>query len=175
MAGTQAQYERLLEAGLALAAELSLPAALQRIVELAAELTGARYGALGVLGRDGTISEFITTGVTEEQRAAIGHIPVGRGILGVLIDNAGPLRLRDIAEDPRSVGFPPIEGVRDAGWVRWVVTGPLEGSHAFQEVQSHLVPPVGRTPRVSRVQNAGLAPSHVGGRPFRGPRQGGTR
>jgi GAF domain-containing protein len=107
MAGTQAQYERLLEAGLALAAELSLPAALQRIVELAAELTGARYGALGVLGRDGTISEFITTGVSEEQRAAIGHIPVGRGILGVLIDNAGPLRLRDIAEDPRSVGFPP--------------------------------------------------------------------
>jgi two-component system, NarL family, sensor histidine kinase DevS len=106
MAGTHAQYERLLEAGLALAAELSLPAALQRIVELAAELTGARYGALGVLGRDGTISEFITTGVTEEQRAAIGHIPVGRGILGVLIDNAGPLRLRDIAEDPRSVGFP---------------------------------------------------------------------
>ena len=161
MAGTQAQYERLLEAGLALAAELSLPAALQRIVELAAELTGARYGALGVLGRDGTISEFITTGVTEEQRAAIGHIPVGSGILGVLIDNAGSLRLRDIAEDPRSVGFPPIEGVCDAGWVRWVVTGPLEGSHAFQEVQSHLVPPVGRTPRVSRVQNAGVAPSHL--------------
>jgi len=82
MAGTHAQYERLLEAGLAVAAELSLPAALQRIVELAAELTGARYGALGVLGRDGTISEFITTGVTEEQRAVIGHIPVGRGILG---------------------------------------------------------------------------------------------
>jgi signal transduction histidine kinase len=107
MAGTHARYERLLEAGLSLAAELSLPAALQRIVELAAELTGARYGALGVLGRDGTISEFITTGVTQEQRAAIGHIPVGRGILGVLIDNAGPLRLRDIAEDPRSVGFPP--------------------------------------------------------------------
>jgi len=107
MAGTHAHYERLLEAGLALAAELSLPAALQRIVELAAELTGARYGALGVLGRDGTISEFIATGVSEEQRAAIGHIPVGRGILGVLIDDARPLRLHDIAEDPRSVGFPP--------------------------------------------------------------------
>jgi hypothetical protein len=53
------------------------------------------------------------------------------------------------------------EGVRDAGCVRWVETGPLEGSHAFQEVQSHLVPPVGRTPRVSRVQNAGVAPSHL--------------
>ena len=107
MAGIHERYERLLEAGLALAADLSLPATLQRIVELAAGLTGARYGALGVLGRDGTIGEFITTGVTAAERAAIGHIPVGRGILGVLIDDARPLRLHDIAEDPRSVGFPP--------------------------------------------------------------------
>jgi signal transduction histidine kinase len=107
MAGIHPRYERLLESGLTLAAELSLPAALQRIVELAAELTGARYGALGVLGRDGVISEFITTGVTADERAAIGHIPVGRGILGVLIDDARPLRLHDIADDPRSVGFPP--------------------------------------------------------------------
>jgi signal transduction histidine kinase len=107
MASIHDRYERLLEAGLVLAADLTLPATLQRIVELAAGLTGARYGALGVLGRDGVITEFITTGVTEEQRAAIGHIPVGRGILGVLIDDARPLRLHDIAEDPRSVGVPP--------------------------------------------------------------------
>src|SRR5512132_964910 len=107
MAGIHERYERLLEAGVALAADLTLPATLQRIVELAASLTGARYGALGVLGRDGVITEFITTGVTAEQRAAIGHIPVGRGILGVLIDDARPLRLHDIAEDARSVGFPP--------------------------------------------------------------------
>src|SRR5829696_9613923 len=107
MAGIDPRYECLLETGLTLAAELSLPAALQRIVELAAELTGARYGALGVLGRDGVITEFITTGVTTQERAAIGHIPVGRGILGVLIDDARPLRLHDIADDPRSVGFPP--------------------------------------------------------------------
>src|SRR5918996_2914585 len=106
MAGIHERHERLLETGLVLAAELSLPAALQRIVELAVELTGARYGALGVLGRDGAISEFITTGVTTEQRAAIGHIPVGRGILGVLIDDARPLRLHAIADDSRSVGFP---------------------------------------------------------------------
>jgi signal transduction histidine kinase len=106
MAGIHERYERLLEAGLALGGELSLPVALQRIVELAAELTGARYGALGVLGRDGRISEFITTGVTAAERAAIGQLPVGRGILGVLIDDARPLRLHDIAEDPRSVGFP---------------------------------------------------------------------
>src|SRR5215217_1658939 len=107
MAGIDPRYERLLETGLTLAAELSLPAALQRIVELAAELTGARYGALGVLGRDGTITEFITTGVSEAERAAIGHIPHGRGILGVLISDAQPLRLHEIAQDPRSVGFPP--------------------------------------------------------------------
>jgi two-component system, NarL family, sensor histidine kinase DevS len=106
MAGIDERYERLLETGLALAAELSLPAALQRIVELAAEITAARYGALGVLGRDGVISEFITTGVGDAERAAIGHIPVGRGILGVLIHDARPLRLHDIAGDPRSVGFP---------------------------------------------------------------------
>src|SRR6266508_3366539 len=81
----RARDERLLEAGLILSSELSLPLTLQRIVELAAEITGARYGALGVLGADGTITAFITTGVSEAERAAIGHIPVGRGILGVLI------------------------------------------------------------------------------------------
>jgi signal transduction histidine kinase len=107
MTGQRDRNERLLEAGLALSSDLSLPVILQRIVELAADLTGARYGALGVLHPDGTITEFITTGVSEEQRAAIGHIPVGRGILGVLIEDATPLRLREIAEDPRSVGFPP--------------------------------------------------------------------
>jgi signal transduction histidine kinase len=107
MASIHDRYERLLEAGLVVAADLSLPATLQRIVELAAGLTGARYGALGVLGRDGVITDFITTGVTAEERAAIGHLPVGRGILGVLIHDARPLRLHDIAEDPRSVGLPP--------------------------------------------------------------------
>jgi signal transduction histidine kinase len=107
MAGIQERYERLLEAGLALAGDLSLPATLQRIVELAADLAGARYGALGVLGRDGEITEFVTTGISAEERAAMGHIPHGRGILGVLIEDARPLRLDDIAQDPRSVGLPP--------------------------------------------------------------------
>jgi signal transduction histidine kinase len=106
MASPQERTQRLVEAGLVLSSELSLPAVLQRIVDLAAEITGARYGALGVLGRDGRITEFITTGVSPEERAAIGHIPVGRGILGVLIADAAPLRLPDIAQDPRSVGFP---------------------------------------------------------------------
>ncbi len=97
----------LLEAGMVLASELSLRAVLQRIVELAVKVTGARYGALGVLGSEGYISHFETTGVTEEQRRAIGHYPIGLGILGVLIHEAEPLRLRSIEDDPRHVGFPP--------------------------------------------------------------------
>jgi signal transduction histidine kinase len=98
---------KLLEAGLVLTSELSLPAVLQRIVELAAELTGARYGALGVLGPGGELIDFVTTGIGAQQRTAIGHLPVGQGILGVLISDVRPLRLADIAGDPRSVGFPP--------------------------------------------------------------------
>jgi len=99
--------ERLIRSGLALASELSLEAVLQRIVELAAELTGARYGALGVLGTDGRIAEFITTGISQEQRAAIGDPPTGHGILGLLIREARPLRIPRIAEHEASVGFPP--------------------------------------------------------------------
>jgi len=106
LSGTRA--ERLLDTGLALAAELSLPVLLQRIVDLAAELTGARYGALGVLATDEAgLSDFITSGLSHEQRTAIGELPRGRGILGVLIREPASLRIRDIAEDPRSSGFPP--------------------------------------------------------------------
>ncbi len=98
----------LIEAGMILASELSLDAVLQRIVELAVEITDARYGALGVLTPDGrAIEEFITVGVTPEERAAIGDPPVGHGVLGLLIEEVGPLRLPDIGADPRSVGFPP--------------------------------------------------------------------
>ncbi len=108
MATSEQRAARLLETGLALAAELSLPALLQRIVDLAAELTAARYGALGVVSPDGSgLVDFITTGVGADARAAIGHLPRGEGILGVLIHDATPLRLVNIADDPRSVGFPP--------------------------------------------------------------------
>jgi two-component system, NarL family, sensor histidine kinase DevS len=98
---------RLIEAGMALASELSLDAVLQRIVELAVDLTGARYGALGVLTPDGrSIEEFITVGITAEERAALGDPPTGHGLLGALIREARPLRIPDIGADPRSVGFP---------------------------------------------------------------------
>jgi len=97
----------LVDAGIALSSELSLDALLQRIVETAAELTGARYAALGVIDRSGqTLERFLTTGVDPETHAAIGDLPRGRGILGVLIREARTLRLHDLADDPRSVGFP---------------------------------------------------------------------
>jgi signal transduction histidine kinase len=99
--------EMLLESGLILASEQSLEAVLQRIVELAVDVTGARYGALGVLGPDGFIARFVTIGVTQEQRAAIGHPPIGRGVLGVLITDPKPLRLAEVSRHPRSLGFPP--------------------------------------------------------------------
>ena len=96
----------LIESGLALAAEIEIDAVLERIVELGTTITGARYGALGVLGDDRRIERFITVGVTPEERAAIGHLPVGLGILGLLIDDARPIRIDDLMSDPRSTGFP---------------------------------------------------------------------
>src|SRR5688572_11143491 len=97
----------LVNAGISLSSELSLDALLQRIVETAAEITGARYAALGVIDRTGqALERFLTTGINPEAHAAIGDLPHGRGILGVLIRDAQPLRLHDIADDPRSVGFP---------------------------------------------------------------------
>jgi signal transduction histidine kinase len=97
----------LVDVGLALASELSVEVVLRRIVEAAARVTGARYAALGVLGRDESISEFITFGITHEERLRLGHPPTGRGILGALISHPVPLRLPDLTADPRSVGFPP--------------------------------------------------------------------
>ena len=92
---------------MALASEHALDAVLQRIVELAVELTDARYGALGVLTPDGhAIEEFVTVGISPEERAAIGDPPVGHGLLGALIEDARPIRIPDIGADPRSVGFP---------------------------------------------------------------------
>src|SRR5437764_787664 len=108
MTTPEARLRRLLEAGIALNSELSLDALLQRLVDIAADLTEARYGALGVLDPAGThLERFITTGIDDEARAAIGDLPAGRGILGVLIRDAAPLRLHDLGTDPRSVGFPP--------------------------------------------------------------------
>jgi signal transduction histidine kinase len=98
----------LVETGVAITSELSLDALLQRLVEAASELTGARYAALGVIDPSGSeLERFLTTGIDAETHAAIGELPRGRGILGVLIRDDAPLRLHNLGEDPRSVGFPP--------------------------------------------------------------------
>jgi signal transduction histidine kinase len=105
---SEPRLRALLEAGMALASELSLDSLLQRLTELSAELTDARYAALGVIDPSGLrLERFITHGLDDELRAAIGAPPHGRGILGALITDARPLRLHAIADDPRSVGFPP--------------------------------------------------------------------
>ncbi len=102
------QLRRLVEIGIALSSELSLEVVLRRLIETAVELTGARYGALGVIDRLGTgLEQFITVGVDDATQATIGDLPRGRGILGVLIRDREPLRLADLSHDPRSVGFPP--------------------------------------------------------------------
>jgi signal transduction histidine kinase len=104
----QDRLRAVLDAAIAVTSELSIEAVLQRIVEAAAELTGAKYAALGVIDQSGTgLENFVTTGLDEETIRRIGDLPRGRGILGVLIREAQPLRLGDIARDPRSVGFPP--------------------------------------------------------------------
>jgi signal transduction histidine kinase len=104
----QTRMRALLEAGLAITSELSLDALLERLVVAAAALTGARYAALGVIDPGGShLERFVTTGIDEDTRTLIGDLPRGRGVLGVLIRDATPLRLHDLGEDPRSVGFPP--------------------------------------------------------------------
>ena len=106
---TQERLRGLLDAVVGINADLSLERALERIVTSACELVGARYGALGVLGAGPgrRLQEFVTAGLTPEERAAIGDLPRGHGILGVIIDRPEPLRLPVLGEDPRSYGFPP--------------------------------------------------------------------
>jgi len=107
-AGQLDRLRVLVDAGIALSSELSLDALLQRIVEAAADLTDARYAALGVIDRAGQgLEQLYTYGLDPDIRAAIGELPKGRGLLGAVIREARPLRLHDIGEDPRSVGFPP--------------------------------------------------------------------
>ena len=108
MADRRDRKDVLLDAGLTLASELSLPIVLQRIVDLAAQVTDARYGALGVIGDDGSdLVDFVTTGISARQRRDVGALPRGRGILGLLIKEPRSVRIPNISEHPQSVGFPP--------------------------------------------------------------------
>ncbi|MEV7331529.1 GAF domain-containing sensor histidine kinase [Micromonospora sp. NPDC093244] len=96
----------LLDAVVGIGTNLDLRTTLQRIVQSASELVGARYGALGVIGPDRLLHDFIVHGITAEQHARIGDLPHGRGVLGLLIDEPRPLRMPDITQHPRSYGFP---------------------------------------------------------------------
>ena len=98
---------KLLTANGAILGELSLPAVLRRVVESACELTGARFGALGVIGADGTLEQFIHVGMDAEIAESIGPLPKGKGLLGALIAHPEPITLRNLGTDPRSSGFPP--------------------------------------------------------------------
>jgi signal transduction histidine kinase len=98
--------QKLLDAVTSIGTDLSLPIVLQRIVESACTLVAAKYGALGVIGDDQRLSEFITVGIDPEQYDAIGRLPEGHGILGLLIVDPQPLRLRDLGAHEQSYGFP---------------------------------------------------------------------
>ncbi len=101
------QAHSLLDAVAALGSDLDLHSTLHRIIKTACELVGAEFGALGVLAADEqTLSDFITFGIADDVRKRIGPLPKGHGILGVLIRSPKPLRLHNIAADPRSHGFP---------------------------------------------------------------------
>jgi len=104
--GTRDRLHSLLEAVLSVGRELDLPQVLRSIVEAAVVLVDAEYGALGVIGGDQTLSEFLTVGIDEGERSEIGALPSGHGLLGELIRHPVPLRLPELSEHPASYGFP---------------------------------------------------------------------
>ncbi len=104
---TQGRLRGLLRANALVAGELSLPVVLRQIVAAARDLLGARYAALGVLGRDGELEQFVHAGMDDELVARVGDLPRGRGILGLLSRNPVPIRLADLSAHPASAGFPP--------------------------------------------------------------------
>ena len=101
------RLDLLVESILMVAAELDLDETLRRIVRAAVELTGARYGALGLRGEGNELADLVYEGIDESTRAKIGDLPRGTGVLGVLLSDPRPLRLNDISSHPSSVGFPP--------------------------------------------------------------------
>jgi len=103
-----ARLEKLVIAGVALTADPSLEGVIHRVVNIAADVIGARYAAIGVLAPDGrTLESFTTRGISDEDRARIGALPKGHGVLGLVIREGRPIRLPDLARHPDSHGFPP--------------------------------------------------------------------
>ena len=100
------QTAGLVEAGLALASELDLDALLHRIADVARDVLSCDYAAVGVVGEDGMLTRFVYSGIDQAMADAIGHLPEGRGLLGVLLEGGRPMRMRRIQDHPASYGFP---------------------------------------------------------------------
>jgi GAF domain-containing protein len=102
------RLRQLIALGPSLVSELDLDVLLNRLLETACSVTGARYAALGILDKERReLDRFVTHGLSTEQERAIGERPRGRGVLGVLIQDPRPLRLTDVTAHPSSSGFPP--------------------------------------------------------------------
>ena len=162
---TRDRVHGLLEAVLAVGSNLELEAVLRRIVEAAVALVDARYGALGVVGEDGRLAEFIPVGLDEAEIGAIDHWPEGRGLLGELIRDSRTLRLENIAGHARSSGFPdghppmrtflgvPVR-IRDEVYGNLYLTGKRDGA-AFDEEDEVLVTALSAAAGVA-IENARL-------------------
>jgi signal transduction histidine kinase len=176
------RLRRLIDVGKTVVAELDLDRLLERILDVARELTGARYAALGVLDTDRhELERFITSGIDRETHAAIGELPRGRGVLGVLISDPRPLRLEDVGMHPRSYGFPvghpPMRTflgvpvlIGDVAWGNLYLTEKDGGP--FDEDDEDAAARAGRVGRHRRPQRAAV---HRGERASRGPRDRGAR
>ena len=161
----QRRLQHLLVANRSIVSELTLPAVLRRIVEAAREVAGARYAALGVIGADGLLEQFLHVGMDAETVARIGELPKGRGVLGALIEDPKPIRLASIDDDPRSSGFPeghpdmtsflgvPIRS-RDSVYGNLYLTDRLDGSE-FDADDEELVLALAATAGVA-IENARL-------------------
>ena len=159
------QMRGLLEAVVAIGAGLELEATLKRIVETAVGLVDATYGALGVIGENQRLAEFIPVGLDEDQIRRIHHWPEGRGLLGLLIEDPRPLRLTEISLHPRSSGFPeghppmgsflgvPVR-VRDVVFGNLYLTG-KRGGGAFTEDDESVLVALGAAAGVA-IENARL-------------------
>lgn len=102
----QGRLRELLRANALVTADLKLEVVLRRLVHAARDLVGAKYAALGILGEDGLLDQFVHAGLPPEQIDHPGRPPVGDGLLGLLVDEPGPVRLHDVSIDPRAIGFP---------------------------------------------------------------------
>ncbi|WDT90104.1 GAF domain-containing protein [Streptomyces sp. SCSIO-PteL053] len=105
--GARDRLNGLLDAVMSVGRELALPQVLRDIVEAAVSLVDAEYGALGVVGSDQKLAEFLPIGIDGETWRQIGGLPTGHGILGELIRHPEPLRLSELSDHPASAGFPP--------------------------------------------------------------------